>query len=70
MVMVTPLRKGSVFDAGMESSIYAGDKAFGINLRQLFERWIAGLKCADFVVNSPHRKRPEKARQLAAWTTR
>ena len=64
----TPLQKGSVLEEERLSRTLVADSKFGRNSIAPMVRSVAGLKSelAFGTVNSPQRRKPEKAAQQAA----
>lgn len=68
---VTPLRKGSVLDAGRVSCKCVTLSKLGRKMIALRERLTAGFHLSAFpTVNSPHRRNAANARQQAAVSMR
>lgn len=70
MVIATPLRKGSVFEAGRVRMIWVVSLKDGRNYADLHKRCIPGLNTVlvVFEVNSLQRSRPAYARQHAEYS--
>ena len=66
MVKVQPLRKGSVLDYLMETSMWLGDSMLGTKVTSLRQRWTEGSKILLLQVNSLARRKPKNARVKAA----
>ncbi len=63
----TPLRKGSVLDAGRERTRWVGAEKSGRNCTDPRVMWVLGSNEEAFsMVNSPQRKKPAKASVIAA----
>jgi len=68
MKMVTPLRKGSVFEAGKVTLMWEGSLCEGKNWMEALVRCAEGSKDLNLLpltVNSPARMKPEKASLMA-----
>ena len=59
MVKVQSLRKGSVLDCLMVTSMWLGDSMLGIKVISLRQRWTVGSKLLLLQVNSLARRKPK-----------
>ena len=73
MVEVQPLRKGSVLDCLMETSMWLRDSMLGIKVISLRQSWTVGSKLLLLQMNSLARRKPKKAGVKAVhsitWST-